>query len=67
MASYYWPTRFRDAHSYIRKCKILHKCARRGKKPGIPLQSVVIADPFEQWGLHIIGENNPNSSNTNTS
>ena len=27
-----------------------------------PLQPVIISEPFEQWGIDIIGEINPNSS-----
>jgi hypothetical protein len=32
------------------------------KKKVIPLQPVSISGPFEQWGIEIIGEINPNSS-----
>jgi len=53
---YYWPTLFKDAHSYIRRCKIFQTTNRRQKKPSLPLQLVNIDQPFEQWGLDIIGE-----------
>jgi hypothetical protein len=32
------------------------------KKASIPLQPVTISRPFEQWGIDVIGEINPNSS-----
>jgi len=59
---YYWPTLFKDAHSYVRKCKICQTAAGRLKKPTLPLQLVNIDEPFEQWGFDIIGEIIPHSS-----
>ena len=59
---YYWPTLFKDAHAYVRKCDT---CQRSG---GIlvrvtgPLKLVMVSEPFEQWGINIIGEINPNYS-----
>lgn len=61
-AGYYWPTLFKYAHTYVRKCKIFQTSAGRQKKPEIPLHPVIIDQPFEQWGLDIIGEIIPHSS-----
>eukprot|EP00253_Pinus_taeda_P014241 PITA_14241 len=61
-AGYYWPTLFRDAHEYVRKCPSCQTSSGRLKKSAFPLQSVNIEQPFEQWGLDIIGEITPNSS-----
>eukprot|EP00253_Pinus_taeda_P022345 PITA_22345 len=61
-AGYYWPTLFRDAHEYVRKCPSCQTSSGRLKKSTFPLQPVNIEQPFEQWGLDIIGEINPNSS-----
>jgi hypothetical protein len=36
----------------------------REHKVVIPLQPVVVEEPFEQWGIDIIGEINPHSSKT---
>jgi hypothetical protein len=54
-AGYYWPTLFKDAHEYVRKCKTCQTAGRQ-RKPALPLQPVNIEQPFEQWGLDIIGE-----------
>ena len=32
------------------------------RRPTFPLQPVTIKNPFEQWGLDVVGEINPNSS-----
>eukprot|EP00253_Pinus_taeda_P006285 PITA_06285 len=61
-AWYYWPTLFRDAHEYVRKCQNCQTSSGRQKKSAFPLQPVNIEQPFEQWGLDIIGEITPNSS-----
>eukprot|EP00253_Pinus_taeda_P025277 PITA_25277 len=61
-AGYYWPTLFRDVHEYVRKCRNCQTSSGRQRKSAFPLQPVNIEQPFEQWGLDIIGEINPNSS-----
>ena len=61
-AGYYWPTLFKDSHSYVRKCQICQTTAGRQRKPSMPLQPVNIDQPFSQWGLDIIGEIVPHSS-----
>eukprot|EP00253_Pinus_taeda_P010165 PITA_10165 len=61
-AGYYWPTLFKDSHSYVRKCQICQTTAGRQRKLSMPLQSVNIEQPFSQWGLDIIGEIVPHSS-----
>ena len=61
-AGYYWPTLFKDAHAHVRKCDICQRCGGRQSKVAAPLKPVMITEPFEQWGLDIIGEIKPNSS-----
>ena len=61
-AGYYWPNLFKDAHEYVRKCKVCQTAAGRERKVAFPLQPVNIQQPFEQWWLDIIGEITPNSS-----
>eukprot|EP00253_Pinus_taeda_P025632 PITA_25632 len=61
-AGYYWPTLFRDTHEYVRKCLNCQTASGRQRKSAFPLQPVNIEQPFDQWGLDIIGEINPPSS-----
>eukprot|EP00253_Pinus_taeda_P029433 PITA_29433 len=61
-AGYYWPTLFRDAHEYVGKCLNCQTSSGRQRTLAFPLQPVNIEQPFEQWGLDIIGEINPPSS-----
>eukprot|EP00253_Pinus_taeda_P029568 PITA_29568 len=61
-SGYYWPTLFKDSHSYVRKCQVCQTTTGRQRKLSMPLQSVNIDQPFSQWGLDIIGEIIPHSS-----
>ena len=58
---YYWPTLFKDAHAHSRKCKICQVNARRERRSSFTLHPVTTENPFEQWGLDVVGEINPNS------
>eukprot|EP00253_Pinus_taeda_P016409 PITA_16409 len=58
---YYWPTLFKDAHSYVRKCQVCQIVVGKQKKPSFALQLVNIEQPFDQWGLDIIGDIVPHS------
>ena len=44
------------------KCEICQVNAGRERRPAFPLQPVSIENPFEQWGLDVVDEINPNSS-----
>eukprot|EP00253_Pinus_taeda_P024238 PITA_24238 len=61
LAGYYWPTLFKDTHEYVRKCQSCQTTSGREEKSAFPLQPVNIEQPFEQWGLDIIGEITPHS------
>ena len=58
---YYWPTLFKDAHSYARKCQVLQVNIGRERKHAFPLYIVTVENPLEQWGLDVVSEINPNS------
>ena len=61
-ARYYWPTLFKYSHADVRKCDTCQRSGGRQPKAAGPLKPVIISEPFEQWGIDIIGEINPNSS-----
>ena len=53
---------FKEAHAYVRKCDTCQRSSGRQAKEDGPLQPVIIAELFDQWGIDIIREINPNSS-----
>ena len=61
-AGYFWPTLFKDAHAFVRRCQYCQTAAGRVKKPAFPLQPVVVDRHFQQWGIDIVGPINPSSS-----
>ena len=61
-AGYYWPTLFKYAHAYVRKCDTCQQSGGIHVKAIRLLQPAMVSEPFEQWGIDIIGEINPNSS-----
>jgi hypothetical protein len=63
---YYWPTLFRDAHTYARNYKTCQMSTGRENGAAVPLQPVGLSRPFEQWGLDIIGEITPSFSKQHT-
>lgn len=58
---YYWPTLFKDAHAYVRKCQVFQVNVGKERRPAFPLHPVIVENHFEQWGLDIVSEINPNS------
>ena len=61
-AGYYWPILFKDAHAHALKCQIDKLNVGKERRLAFPLHLVTIENPFEQWGLDVVGEINPNSS-----
>jgi len=59
---YYWPTLFKYSHTHVRKCHECQNSAEGEKKVAFPLQPINIEQPFQQWGVDMIGEINSNSS-----
>ena len=61
-AGYYWPTLFKDVYAHVRKYVECQKSAGKEKRLAFLLQPVDVNAPFQQWGLDMIGEINPQSS-----
>jgi hypothetical protein len=61
-AGYYWPTLFRDAHSYVRACEACQRFEGKQKLLALPLDPVIVEAPFQQWGLDFIGQFSQSSS-----
>jgi hypothetical protein len=52
---YYWPTLFKDTHTFSRNCKTCQTSAGREKRAVVPLQPMTVSRPFEKSRLDIIG------------
>ena len=51
-----------SSYSFISKCSTCQKFSRWMKRTMIPLQPILVDALFMQWGLDVIGPNNPKSS-----
>jgi hypothetical protein len=50
-----WPSIFMDLHAAIRICLSCQQFSGKMKKYVMPLQSIMVEQPFSQWGLDVIG------------
>ena len=58
-AGYWWPTMYRDTHTFIQTCD---SCQRTGKPTASshwPLTPIIPLAPFEKWGIDFIGPIDP--------
>jgi len=58
---YYWPTLFKDAKQYVRRCDSCQRIGRPTLSSEMPLQPQVLIEPFEKWALDFIGPISPPS------
>jgi hypothetical protein len=59
---YYWPTLFTDVCREVMACIKCQKFSGKQQLKSLPLKSVVVLAPFQQWGFDFIGEIHPPSS-----
>ena len=59
---YYWPTLFKDSHAYARTYQVFQVNVGKERRHAFPLQLVTNENIFEQQGLDVVGEINPNYS-----
>eukprot|EP00253_Pinus_taeda_P023091 PITA_23091 len=58
---YYWPSLFKDAKQYVRRCDSCQRVGRPTLSNEMPLQPLVLIEPFEKWALDFVGTINPPS------
>jgi hypothetical protein len=62
---FYWPSIFRDSYAAIRICLSCQQLSGKMKKVAMPLQPIVVEQPFSQWGLDVVVLINLKSSKGN--
>jgi hypothetical protein len=55
LAGYWWPTLFKDAHSYTRKCDPCQRVGKPTPTTAMPLIPLLALAPFEKWGIDFVG------------
>jgi transposase InsO family protein len=54
---------FFDTHRYVKSCQLCQYFIGKKCLPSLPLKSIIVEAPFQQWGLDFIGEFKENSHN----
>jgi len=52
---FYWPTIFRDAYEFRKRCKVCQKTGNLSKRNQMPLHNVYVCENFDIWGIDFIG------------
>ena len=52
---FYWPSIFCDSHAYFLACERCQKLGSIGKRNMMPLNSILIVELFDVWGIDIMG------------
>eukprot|EP00253_Pinus_taeda_P035613 PITA_35613 len=58
---YFWPSLFKDAKQYVKRCDSYQRVGKPTLSNETPLQPQVLIEPFEKWALYFIGPINPPS------
>lgn len=54
-SGFIWPTLFKDAHEYCRKCDRCQRLGRISKRNEMPQQPILIVELFDVWGIDFMG------------
>eukprot|EP00253_Pinus_taeda_P006934 PITA_06934 len=62
---YHWPSLFKDAKQYVKRCDSCQRVGKPTLSNEMPLQPQVLIERFEKWGLDFIGPINLPSKQKN--
>jgi hypothetical protein len=55
LAGYWWPTMFKDAHQYARRCDPYQRTGKPTPSTAMPLVPLMALAPFEKWRIDFVG------------
>ena len=55
LARYWWPSFFKDAHEFTRRCDPCQRVGKPTPTMAMPLILLLALAPFEKWGLDFVG------------
>ncbi|GKA48135.1 reverse transcriptase domain-containing protein [Tanacetum coccineum] len=54
-AGFYWPSIFKDANEYVRRCDACQRFGNISSKNEMPQKNIQVYDVFDVWGLDFMG------------
>ena len=54
-SGFYWPTLFKDAHSFMKTCDRCQRIGNISRKNEMPLNSILEVELFDVWGIGFMG------------
>lgn len=54
-SGFFWPTLFKDTYKYCAACDRCQRVGNISKKNEIPLQSILVVELFDVWGIDFVG------------
>ena len=60
---FFWPTLFRDAHSFVKSCDRCQRMGNVSEKNEMPLTGVLEVKLFDVWGIDFMGPFSSSYSN----
>ena len=60
-AGYWWPTLFKDATNFVKKCDPCQRVGKPTATKAMPLTPILAQTPFEKWGIDFVGPIKPPS------
>ena len=55
LADYWWPSLFKDAHEFTKRCDPCQRVGKPTPTMAMPLIPLLALAPFEKWGLDFVG------------
>ncbi|XP_070055177.1 uncharacterized protein [Nicotiana tomentosiformis] len=52
---FFWPTLFKDAHAFVKKCDQCHRIGTIKRRHQMPLNNILEVEIFYVWGIDFIG------------
>ncbi|KAL4386779.1 hypothetical protein GQ457_09G021500 [Hibiscus cannabinus] len=54
-SGFYWPTLFKDAHTFVKACDRCQRTGNISRRNEMPLQNILEVELFDVWGIDFMG------------
>ncbi|KAI3811299.1 hypothetical protein L1987_21020 [Smallanthus sonchifolius] len=62
-SGFYWPTIFKDAHAFVRRCDACQRVGNISSRNEMPQNAIQIVEVFDVWGIDFMGPFPPSRGN----